>query len=156
MSPCLPLRVSRRSRGCSHETGYIRRRSRDLRQGSNVEMLGSEVWRAVSFYFDVKLVSREPTVFARLLDKLFGASSKALQQRIGETLFSKLGGQEDRSSGREFQEWIQMAWARFSASARFAMPLGKTCFATGRLRRQILAKSPLRHCRRAFQSANAY
>ena len=83
-------------------------------------MLGGEVWKAISFYFDVKLVAREPQTFATVLDKLFGASSKVLQRVIGETLISKLGSQVDKRKEREFQDWIQIAKAKFSSATSLA------------------------------------
>ena len=86
------------------------------------KMLGSEVWKAISFYFDVGLVAKEPASFAKLLDRLVGASSRVLQQKIGETLLSKLGSQPEGGKGRELQDLIQMAWAKFSSSAHWTMP----------------------------------
>ncbi len=83
--------------------------------------LGGEVWKAISFYFDVKTVAQEPRTFAKVLDRLFGASSKILQQVIGEILLSKLGGLAERRQERDFQDWIQMAKAKFASSSQWVL-----------------------------------
>ena len=85
-------------------------------------MLGPEVWKAMSFYFDVKTVTREPKSFDTLMSRLFGVSSKVLQQIIGETLLSKVGSSPERVKGREFQDWITMARAKFSAATNITLP----------------------------------
>lgn len=85
-------------------------------------MLGQDVWKAISFYFDVKTITLEPKSFETLMNKLFGVSSKVLQQIIGETLLSKVGSSPERGKGREFQDWITMARAKFSSSTTMTLP----------------------------------
>jgi len=98
----------------------------DLVEGSVREamsrVLGPEVWKAVSFYFDVKTTTRDPKSFEKLMSKLFGVSSKVLQQVIGETLLSKVGSTPDKVKGREFQDWIMIARAKFSSAANITVP----------------------------------
>ena len=77
-------------------------------------ILGSDVWKAISFYFDVKTVSTDPDSFGKVLEKMFGSTSKVLKQVIGQTLVTKTGGHVDQKREREFQEWIQIAKMRFA------------------------------------------
>lgn len=79
------------------------------------KLLGSEVWRAINFYFDVRAAAREPRSFEKLLNRLFGASSKVLQQVIGETLY-KEGGVPERANGRELQDGYK--WRKLSSRRR--------------------------------------
>jgi len=80
--------------------------------------LGVEVWKAINFYFDLKTVASDPEAFGKVLDKLFGATSKVLKQVIGQTLVTRVNGQADDRRAREFPEWIQIAKARFLTSTR--------------------------------------
>jgi hypothetical protein len=75
--------------------------------------LGADVWKAISFYFNVKTVATDPDAFAKVLEKLFGNASRVLKQVIGENLLTGTGGEVDRRRDHEFPEWIQMAKARF-------------------------------------------
>jgi len=45
------------------------------------KILGSETWKAINFFFDVKTIVREPETFAALLDKVFGYTSIVLQKK---------------------------------------------------------------------------
>ena len=91
------------------------------------EMMGSEVWKAISFYFDVRTVAQDPGSFQKLLDKLFGLTSKVLQQSIGNTLLSKVGGESDDPKGKELKDWIQIAKAKFFGSASWAFQKTLPC-----------------------------
>ena len=82
------------------------------------KMLGSEVWKGISFYFDLKTLSREPGMFEKLMNSLFREFSTALQQSIGETLFSKLGVDAEAPKGLRLPDWIDMARARFGSAAK--------------------------------------
>ncbi len=75
--------------------------------------LGADVWKAISFYFDVKTAATDPDAFGKILEKLFGATSTVLKQVIGQTLATKAGGQIEQRRDRDFPEWIQIAKARF-------------------------------------------
>ena len=77
--------------------------------------LGIEVWKSLCFYFDVNNVAVDPEGFGKVLDKLFGGTSRVLKHVIGETLVTRVGGETDQSH-HDFQEWLQIAWARFSSS----------------------------------------
>ncbi len=76
-------------------------------------ILGGEVWKAISFYFDVGTLTREPRTFEKLMNSLFGASSKDLQLTIGETLLSKVGSGSEKARGHGLQDLIQIARTKF-------------------------------------------
>ncbi len=84
--------------------------------------LGGEVWKAISFYFDVGILMKEPRIFEKLMNGLFGASSKDLQQTIGETLMSKVGSGSEKARGHGLQDLIQMAKAKFSSMTNLTAP----------------------------------
>jgi len=83
--------------------------------------LGAEVWKAITFYFDLKSAANDPEGFGKVLDKLFGGTSKVLKQVIGQTLVTRVDGQVDSQKDREFPEWIQIARAKFLSSPRLAV-----------------------------------
>jgi hypothetical protein len=85
------------------------------------KILGAEVWKAINFYFDLKTVAKDPEAFGKVLDKLFGGTSKVLKQVIGQTLVTRVDGQVDSRKDREFPEWIQIARARFLSSSRLSV-----------------------------------
>ena len=82
------------------------------------KMLGAEVWRALTFYFDTKSATRDPEAFARVLERIFGASSKTIGHMVVKTLFTKLGIPPDRMDKKEFAEGISIAKARFPSQLR--------------------------------------
>ena len=77
------------------------------------KMLGAEVWRALTFYFDTKIATSDPEAFARVLERIFGASSKTIGHMVVKTLFTKLGIPPDKTEKKEFAEGISIAKARF-------------------------------------------
>ena len=77
------------------------------------KMLEAEVWRALTFYFDTKIATRDPEAFARVLEKIFGAPSKTIGRMVVKTLCAKLGIPPDRTDKKEFAEGISIAKARF-------------------------------------------
>lgn len=85
------------------------------------DLLGAEVWKAISFYFDVKTLASDPEAFGKVLDKLFGGTSKVLKQIIGKTLVANVNGQADDRRDREFPEWIQIAKAKFLSSSALSV-----------------------------------
>ena len=79
--------------------------------------LGESVWKAISFYFDLKQVGSNPEAFSSILEKTFGPSSRVLQKVITETLLKKVGNTVIvEKQGRSFYDWIQIAKAKFSSS----------------------------------------
>jgi len=80
------------------------------------KILGTDTWKAINFFFDVKGIAREPESFATLLDKLFGYTSNVLQKKIGETLLGKVGAPQQSSSGLDFRQILRLAKAKFPSS----------------------------------------
>jgi hypothetical protein len=77
------------------------------------EILGTSTWKAINFFFDTKTAARKPEVFAALLDKMFGLTSKVLQRKIGEILFGKVGSTQQTSNNLDFRQMLRLAKARF-------------------------------------------
>jgi len=77
------------------------------------KILGSETWKAINFFFDMKTIAREPETFAALLDKVFGYTSVVLQKKIGETLLGKVGAVQQTSSNFDFRQILRLAKAKF-------------------------------------------
>ena len=81
------------------------------------KILGTETWRAINFFFDMKTIVREPETFAALLDKVFGYTSIVLQKKIGETLLGKVGAVQQTSSNFDFRQILRLAKAKFPRQA---------------------------------------
>ncbi len=81
------------------------------------KMLGNEVWRAVTFYFDMGKLASEPDTFTKIMSKLFGASSKVLQTIIVEKIIARIGSNVEPKKDREFKDWIQVARAKFLSAS---------------------------------------
>ena len=77
------------------------------------KILGTETWKAINFFFDMKTIAREPETFAALLDKVFGYTSVVLQKKIGETLLGKVGAVQQTSSNFDFRQILRLAKAKF-------------------------------------------
>jgi len=77
------------------------------------KILGTDTWKAINFFFDVKGVAREPETFAALLDKVFGYTSNVLQKKIGENLLGKVGAVQQTSSSLDFRQILRLAKAKF-------------------------------------------
>ena len=77
------------------------------------KILGSETWKAINFFFDMKTIAREPETFAALLDKVFGYTSVVLQKKIGETLLGKVGAVQQTSSNFDFRQILRLAKTKF-------------------------------------------
>ena len=79
-------------------------------------MLGPETCRAISFYFDIRLLANEPEIFAGVLERIFGASAKGLERMITDTLCARVGAKMEKREGYSFQSLIRIARAKFLAS----------------------------------------
>jgi hypothetical protein len=77
------------------------------------KILGTETWKAINFFFDMKTIAREPEQFASLLDKVFGQTSPVLHKKIGETLLGKVGAVQQSSSSMDFRQILRIAKAKF-------------------------------------------
>lgn len=80
-------------------------------------ILGTDTWKAINFFFDLKTVAREPETFAALLDKVFGYTSSVLQKKIGETLLGKVGAVQQTTGGLDFRQILRLAKAKFPRQA---------------------------------------
>ncbi len=77
------------------------------------KILGSDTWKAINFFFDMKTIAREPEDFAALLTKVFGATSNVLQKKIGETILGKVGAVQQTSSSLDFRQILRLAKTKF-------------------------------------------
>src|SRR5437016_14347342 len=88
--------------------------------------LGRQVLKALNLYFDLKTVASDPEAFGKVLDKLFGGTSKVLKQVSGQTLSTKADGQVDERRGAECPEWRQSASAKFASCSALPVSVGLT------------------------------
>lgn len=77
------------------------------------KILGTDTWKAINFFFDLKTIAREPEEFAALLDKVFGHTSNVLQKKIGETILGKVGAVQQQSNSLDFRQILRLAKAKF-------------------------------------------
>jgi hypothetical protein len=85
------------------------------------KVLGELVWKAISFYFDPKTMSRDPEAFSGVLGRLFGTNARVLEKLIGEALLSKTGVPENKRGAADFRSFVRTAKAQLmSASSNFA------------------------------------
>lgn len=77
------------------------------------KILGTDTWKAINFFFDMKAIVREPEEFSALLTKVFGATSGVLQKKIGETLLGKVGAIQQTSNSLDFRQILRLAKAKF-------------------------------------------
>ena len=80
------------------------------------KILGPNTWKAINFYFDTQAIAKAPDAFTKVLDRLFGSTSKVLQKAIVETLLQKLGAPQDQASAQDFRSILRMARIRFAGS----------------------------------------
>jgi len=80
------------------------------------KILGPETWKAINFFFDTRTASRESEAFAKLLDKMFGLTSKVLRKKIAESLLGKVGAVQQTSSSLDFRQILRLAKAKFPRS----------------------------------------
>jgi hypothetical protein len=77
------------------------------------KILGTDTWKAINFFFDMKAISREPEEFAALLSKVFGSTSNVLEKKIGESILGKVGAVQQTSSKLDFRQILRLAKAKF-------------------------------------------
>jgi hypothetical protein len=77
------------------------------------KILGTDTWKAINFFFDMKTIAREPEDFASLLTKVFGATSNVLQKKIGEAILGRVGAVQQTSSSLDFRQILRLAKAKF-------------------------------------------
>jgi hypothetical protein len=80
------------------------------------KILGNEVWKAISFYFDPKSLSKEPDALLGTLEKLFGRNAIVLEKVIAETVLVRVQVPEERRRGSDFRNLIRIAKAKFISS----------------------------------------
>ncbi len=81
------------------------------------KVLGELVWKAISFYFDPKTMSRDPDAFSEVLGRLFGTNARVLEKLIGETLLSKTGVPEDKRRASDFRSFVRAAKAQLTSTS---------------------------------------
>jgi len=77
------------------------------------KILGTDTWKAINFFFDMKTIAREPEEFAALLTKVFGSTSNVLEKKIGESILGKVGAVQQISSSLDFRQILRLAKAKF-------------------------------------------
>jgi hypothetical protein len=78
------------------------------------KLLGSIVLKSISFYFDSKILIRDPTRFVEAFRSLFGNTATMLEKEVKEDLGSKLGVPVDQRNSLDFRSFVKSAKVRFS------------------------------------------
>jgi len=81
------------------------------------KILGENTWRAINFFFDTRMAASHPDTFTRLLDRMFGLTSKVLQKSIAESLFAKVG------AVTQIPNSIDLGWVMKVARGKSLNPL---------------------------------
>lgn len=79
-------------------------------------VLGETVWKSISFYFDMKSLSRDPDRLPDVLSRLFGAHGNVLEKVIADDVLAKVGVSQDARRSYDFRAFIRVAKARFLSS----------------------------------------
>ncbi len=79
-------------------------------------VLGEIVWKSISFYFDMKSLSKDPDKLPDVLSRLFGAHGSVLEKVIAEDVLTKVGVAQDSRKSYDFRSFIRVAKARFLSS----------------------------------------
>jgi hypothetical protein len=80
-------------------------------------VLGETVWKSISFYFDMKSLSKDPDRLPEVLSRLFGAHGSVLEKVIADDVLRTVGVVQDAARGYDFRAFIRVAKARFMSSA---------------------------------------
>ena len=79
-------------------------------------VLGETVWKSISFYFDMKSLTKDPEHLPDVLGRLFGAHGAVLEKVIVEDVLAKVGVAPDTRKSYDFRAFIRVAKARFLSS----------------------------------------
>src|ERR1700756_1302165 len=85
------------------------------------KVLGHEVWKSVTFFFDAGKMASQPESFSAVMTKLFGSTARVLQGVIVEKIISKIGTPIEVRKDREFRDVIQIARAKFQSMSRLSI-----------------------------------
>ena len=81
------------------------------------KVLGQLVWKSIAFYFEPKVLARDPEALPELLGKIFGKNHGVLEKVIADDLLTKVGVPPENRRGADFRSFIRTAKARFISTS---------------------------------------
>ena len=81
------------------------------------KLLGDIVLRSISFYFDSKILIRDPNKFVDAFRGLFGNTATMLEREVKEDLGNKVGIPRDQRNFLDFRSFIMTAKTFFSSKS---------------------------------------
>ena len=82
-------------------------------------MLGTVVLRSIRFYFDPKILVRDPNRLLEAFRSLFGNTATMLEKEVKEDLGERMGVPRDQRNSLDFRSFVKTAKSLFvSKSSR--------------------------------------
>lgn len=81
------------------------------------KLLGNIVLKSISFYFDSKVLVRDPNKFVDAFRSLFGNTATMLEKEVKEDLGNKVGIPRDQRDSLDFRSFVKTAKAFFSSKS---------------------------------------
>ena len=79
------------------------------------KLLGNIVLKSISFYFDSKILVRDPNRFVEAFRSLFGNTATMLEMEVKEDLGNKVGVPREQRNSLDFRSFVKTAKALFSS-----------------------------------------
>ena len=79
------------------------------------KLLGNIVLKSISFYFEPKILARNPAKFSEAFGKLFGNTATMLEKMVREDLGSKTGISADQQHSLDFRAFVRAAKTQFTS-----------------------------------------
>jgi len=77
------------------------------------KLLGDIVLKSISFYFDSKVLIRDPNKFVEAFRGLFGNTATMLEKEVKEDLGNKVGVPSDQRNSLDFRSFVKTAKSVF-------------------------------------------
>lgn len=95
-------------------------------------LLGNIALKSINFYFEPKILARNPAKFSEAFRKLFGNTATMLEKMVRENLGSKTGVPIDQQRSLDFRSFVR------AAKTEFVSRTSKSARITGQNRRPAL------------------
>ena len=78
-------------------------------------LLGDIVLKSISFYFDSKILIRDPNRFVDAFRGLFGNTASMVEKLVREDLGTKMNVPADKQKSLDFRAFVKIAKSQFSS-----------------------------------------
>jgi len=79
------------------------------------KLLGDIVLKSISFYFDSKILIRDPNKFVEAFRGLFGNTATMLEKEVKEDLGNKVGVPSDQRNSLDFRSFVKATKSLFTS-----------------------------------------